>query len=181
MRGLAGVALCVLALAGCDSDPEPERAAPIPRAKLAGAPAPLAALHEQANELLDGGTDGFKARLRALRGYPVVVNAWGSWCTPCRAEFPHFREQGIERAKTIGFLGVDVQDADRDALEFLREQPVPYPSFRDPDGKIAALFGAVQGLPSTAFYDKRGRLAYLHQGPYRDERQLAEDIDRYAR
>ena len=181
MRRFAGGALCLLALAGCGSNSEPKAAAPIPQSKLAGAPPALAGLHRQASELLGGGTGAFKARLRILRGYPVVVNAWGAWCTPCRAEFPHFRGQGVKRAKTVGFLGVDVQDNDGDAREFLREQPVPYPSFRDPDQKIAALFGAVQGLPSTAFYDARGRLAFLHQGPYSSERRLAEDIDRYAR
>jgi cytochrome c biogenesis protein CcmG/thiol:disulfide interchange protein DsbE len=181
MRRFAGVAVCLLVLAGCGSNSDTEPAAQIPQSKLAGAPAPLAALHRSANDLLGGGTEAFKARLRKLRGYPVVVNAWGAWCTPCRAEFPHFRDQGVKSAKTVAFLGVDVQDNDGDAREFLREQPVPYPSFRDPDQKIATLFHAVQGLPSTAFYDKRGRLAFLHQGPYSSERRLAEDIDRYAR
>jgi cytochrome c biogenesis protein CcmG, thiol:disulfide interchange protein DsbE len=181
MRRLAGLALCALVIAGCDSSSEPERATPIPQAKLTGAPAPLAALHDQANELLGGGTAGFRKRLRELRGYPVVVNAWGSWCTPCRNEFPHFREQAVKRAKTVAFLGVDVEDSESDAREFLREQPVPYPSFKDPDGKIAASFHVQQGLPGTVFYDKRGKLAYLHVGPYKDERALARDIDRYAR
>jgi cytochrome c biogenesis protein CcmG/thiol:disulfide interchange protein DsbE len=181
MGRAAGIALCLLVLAGCGSSSDKEPAASIPRSKLAGAPAPLAALHRQANHLLGGGTGAFKIKLRKLRGYPVVVNAWGAWCTPCRAEFPHFRNQGVKRAKSVAFLGVDVQDNDGDARDFLREQPVPYPSFRDPDQKIATLFHAVQGLPSTAFYDKRGRLAFLHQGPYSSERRLAEDIDRYAR
>ena len=181
MRRLAGTALCALALAGCSSGEEPKQAAPIPQARLAGAPAPLAALHEQANKLLGGGPEAFKARLRTLRGYPVVVNAWGAWCTPCRAEFPHLRSQAIALAKEVAFIGVDVNDNDGDARDFLREQPVTYPSYRDPDSKIAALFHAVQGLPATAFYDRRGRLAYLHQGPYRDERRLRQDIERYAR
>ena len=181
MRRLAGLALCVLALAGCDSSSDPEPATPIPQAKLAGAPAPLAALHDEATALLGGGTGGFRERLRQLRGYPVVVNAWGSWCGPCRTEFPHFREQAVKRAKTVGFLGVDVEDPESGAKEVLREQPVPYPSFKDPERKIAGSFGAVQALPATAFYDKRGRLEYLHVGAYKDERALARDIDRYAR
>jgi cytochrome c biogenesis protein CcmG, thiol:disulfide interchange protein DsbE len=181
MRRFAVAALCMLVLAGCASSAEPEPAAPAPRTKLADAPRPLAALHRQANQLLGGGRSAFEARLRKLRGYPVVVNAWGAWCGPCRAEFPYFRAQAVKRAKTTAFLGVDVQDNDRDAREFLREQPVSYPSFRDPDQEIAASFHAVQALPATAFYDKRGKLAYLHIGPYKDERRLAGDIDRYAR
>lgn len=181
MPRLTGLALSVLVLAGCNSSSEPQRATPIPEAKLAGAPAPLAGLHDQAGELLDGGTAGYRKRIAALRGYPVVVNAWGSWCGPCRTEFPHFREQAVKRAKTVAFLGVDVEDSDSDARDFMKEQPVPYPSFKDPERKVAASFHAVQALPATAFYDKRGKLSYLHIGPYTTERRLAQDIDRYAR
>jgi cytochrome c biogenesis protein CcmG, thiol:disulfide interchange protein DsbE len=181
MRRIAGAALAVLALAGCDSSSDPPRATAIPKAKLAGAPAPLAALHDQSGELLGGGTAAFEKRIKALRGYPVVVNAWGSWCGPCRTEFPHFREQAVKRAKTVGFLGVDVEDSDSGARDFLKEQPVPYPSYKDPVRKIAASVRAVQALPATAFYDERGRLNYTHIGPYKTERDLARDIDRYAR
>ena len=181
MRRLVAAALGALALAGCGSSSDPEPVTPIPAAKLAGAPAPLAALHEQRNKLLGGGTSAFKAQLKKLRGYPVVVNAWGSWCTPCRAEFPHLRSAGIDRAKTVAFLGVDVQDPKSGARDFLGKQPVTYPSYIDADGKIAALFHVSQGLPATAFYDKRGKLAYLHVGPYRSKQRLEQDIDRYAR
>jgi cytochrome c biogenesis protein CcmG, thiol:disulfide interchange protein DsbE len=180
MRRLAAAALGAIALTGCGSSSDPKPATPIPNAKLAGAPAPLAALHAQRNKLVGGGTKAFKAQLRKLRGYPVVVNAWGSWCGPCRTEFPYFREQAVKRAKTVAFLGVDVEDPESGAREFLREQPVPYPSFKDPVREIAASFNAVS-LPATAFYDERGKMAYLHVGPYKDERSLARDIDRYAR
>ena len=180
MRRLAGLALCALLIGGCGSSSEPEPATPIPQAKLAGAPQPLAALHEQSNDLLGGGVAGYRKRLRELRGYPVVVNAWGSWCGPCRTEFPHFREQAVKRAKTVAFLGVDVEDPESGARKFLREQPVPDPSFKDPAREIAASFDAVS-LPATVFYDKRGRREYLHIGPYKTEGDLARDIERYAR
>ena len=64
---------------------------------LAGAPAPLAALHDQSNQLLEGGAPAFEARLRELRGHPVVINKWASWCGPCRAEFPLLQQVSTTR------------------------------------------------------------------------------------
>jgi cytochrome c biogenesis protein CcmG, thiol:disulfide interchange protein DsbE len=169
--------------AGCGEE-EPKSAAPssaVEKSALAGAPPALARLHEQANELLDGGPKAFEARLRELRGRPVVVNKWASWCSPCRAEFPFFQRQAIERGRKIAFLGVDSNDNDADATEFLREFPVSYPSYKDPDLKVAEVFEGLAAFPTTAFYDSRGKLAFVHQGGYATERELSEDIERYAR
>jgi cytochrome c biogenesis protein CcmG, thiol:disulfide interchange protein DsbE len=170
-----------LALAACDSEEPRSAASPDDARRLAGAPAPLAALHRQRNELLDGGADAFKARLGKLRGYPVVVNKWASWCGPCRFEFPFFQRQAVKRGKRVAFLGVDSNDSDGDAREFLREYPIPFPSYKDPELAVAAVFNGVQAFPTTAFYDREGELAFVHQGGYASEAKLAEDIERYAR
>jgi cytochrome c biogenesis protein CcmG, thiol:disulfide interchange protein DsbE len=180
MRRIGVLALCCLATAGCGSDDPDSAGAPSERA-LAGAPAPLAKTHRQANRLLGGGPGAFKARLRELRGYPVVVNKWASWCPPCRAEFPFFQRQAEKRARKVAFLGVDSQDNDGDAREFLREFPVPYPSYKDPDLGVAGVFEGVQAFPTTAFYDSKGELVFVHQGGYATEKKLAADIERYAR
>lgn len=147
---------------------------------LAGAPAPLAAIHEQANELLPGGAGAYERRIAALEGYPVVVNVWASWCGPCRFEFPHFQRTAARYGKRVAFLGVDTQDSDDAARTFLREKPVPYPSFTDPGEEIVAAIGAGLGLPNTAFYDRRGELVHLKQGPYSEEAELRADVERYA-
>jgi len=181
VRRLVAIVVCACAaLAACGSDEEPESAAVQP-AQIAGSPAPLAKLHSQANQLLEGGADAFERRLKGLRGYPVVVNKWASWCGPCRFEFPFFQKQAAKRARTVGFLGVDSNDNDGDAKEFLADYPVPFPSYKDPNLEIAAVFNAVQAFPSTAFYDEKGKLAYVHQGAYASEAKLAADIERYAR
>ncbi len=172
-----------VALGGCGSE-EPKGnsvSGQEVRKALAGAPAPLAAVHDQANELLDGGPDAFERRLAELKGHPVVVNRWAAWCEPCRREFPHFQRQALEHGKRVAFLGVDVQDNDGDAAKLLGEFPVTYPSYKDHDLKISALFDAVTGPPTTAFYDRKGEVAYLKQGVYLNEEDLAEDIERYAR
>ena len=180
MRRIGVLAVCALALGACSSDQPKSAGKPRPEA-LRGSPAPLADLHRQANQLLDGGPDAFKRRLRALRGYAVVVNKWASWCGPCRGEFPYFQRQSVKRGKRIAFLGVNSQDNDADARSFLRQFPVSYPSYRDPKLGVAAVFHGVQAFPTTAFYDSKGGLAFVHQGGYASEDKLVEDIDRYAR
>jgi cytochrome c biogenesis protein CcmG/thiol:disulfide interchange protein DsbE len=129
---------------------------------------------------LDGGRAAFEAFVEKQRGRPVVVNKWASWCGPCRAEFPYFRDQARKR-KGIEFVGVNSNDNEGDARDFLAENPVPYRHFSDPDLEVAAAFNGVQAFPTTAFYDARGKIAFVHQGVYRTEDELAQDIDRYAR
>ena len=121
-----------------------------------------------------------RRQLRALRGYPVVVNKWASWCGPCRAEFPVFQKASIQEAKRIAFLGVDSSDNDGDAGTFLSDFPLSYPSYRDPDLKVARVFHGVGAFPTTVFYDKNGKLAYTHQGPYQSVGDLVRDVRRYT-
>ncbi len=180
--GAAGV----LALAACGSDsdagnPDSELTPAEATKPLEGAPPPLAAVREQANEILDGGTEAFEQRLAELKGHPVVVNKWASWCGPCRLEFPFFQAQAEKRGAEVAFLG-DFGNDSRDAGEtFLEQLPLPYPSYDDPDQKIAEEIEAPQIFPATAFYDSKGELVYTHQGQYSNEEDLAADIERYGR
>jgi cytochrome c biogenesis protein CcmG, thiol:disulfide interchange protein DsbE len=147
---------------------------------LAGSPAPLAALHRQANQLLPGGTDAYKARVAALTGYPVVVNVWASWCGPCRYEFPTLQKLSAAYGKRVAFLGVNYEDSESNASEFLAEDPVPYPSYDDPNKDIAHEIGATGGVPDTAFYDRTGKLCFLKPGPYTKPAELEADVRHYA-
>jgi cytochrome c biogenesis protein CcmG/thiol:disulfide interchange protein DsbE len=147
---------------------------------LDGAPAELAALRTRINELDGGGAQAFDAQLRALRGHPVVVNMWASWCEPCRFELPFFQREAVARGDTVAFLGINVNDARRAALERASGFPMPYPSFEDPRSNLFARYKA-RGLPTTAFYDARGKLVIVHQGVFPTQAKLAEAIDRYAR
>ena len=146
---------------------------------LAGSPPPLAALHEQADQLLPGGSEAYDKRIAALRGYPAVVNVWASWCGPCRFEFPTLQKLSAAYGKRVAFLGVNSEDADDAAKTFLEEAPVPYPSYTSGDGGIANELGAI-GLPATAFYDRQGKLVFLQQKPYTNDAELRADIERYA-
>jgi len=184
---LAGVALAAvlvvgLTQAGGDSDSgTPERRFDLAQAQrdLAGAPAPLAALHEQSAQLLGGGRSAFRKRLAELKGYPVVVNKWASWCGPCRTEFPIFQSQAVVQGKQVAFLGLNAGDSRDPARRFLRGAPLPFPSYLDPDEDIAKTIKAPANYPITVFFDRRGKLAYVHQGGYRRESDLVDDMTRY--
>ncbi|MFL5896830.1 MAG: TlpA family protein disulfide reductase [Thermoleophilaceae bacterium] len=147
---------------------------------LAGSPPPLQSLHRQANQLLFGGKSAFRARLASLRGYPVVVNKWGSWCAPCRGEFPLFQKTSVQLGRKVAFLGLDGNDNNGDARRFLAQYPVSYPSYSDPDIRIASSIRAAGPFPMTIFIDRRGKLVYVHAGPYTKASDLVVDIRRYA-
>jgi thiol-disulfide isomerase/thioredoxin len=177
---ISTLVLALAALAGCGSGGELGGKPPNYERALAGAPAPLAKLHEQANELLPGGMDAYERRIAALRGYPVVVNVWASWCGPCRYEFPVLQELSARYGKRVAFFGVDAEDDADAASTFLEEEPVPYPSYSDADAEIKSSIGATGGVPDTAFYDRRGDLLYLKQGPYAEDAEFLADVRRYA-
>jgi cytochrome c biogenesis protein CcmG, thiol:disulfide interchange protein DsbE len=181
----AAALLVVLAIAGCaGSDAgNPDSRISVEQAKepITGAPTQLAAIRSQGNELLGGGTDAFAARLQGLTGIPVVINKWASWCGPCRYEFPWFQSLAEKRGGAIAFLGVNSNDSDGSAEQFLSELPLPYPSYTDPDLEIAQeLGGPPQAFPTTTFYDRTGKLVYTHPGVYRDESELVADVNKYA-
>jgi thiol-disulfide isomerase/thioredoxin len=178
---LPAIALVAIAIGGCGSSTESGDGSHPDYAKaLAGSPPPLAALYKQANDLLPGGQDAFEERIAQLRSYPVVVNVWASWCGPCREEFPVLQKLSARYGKEVAFFGVNSEDSDDAASTFLSEEPLPYPSYTDPHKDILESLGAFGGLPDTAFFDERGELVNLKQGPYRDDSELEADVRRYA-
>jgi cytochrome c biogenesis protein CcmG/thiol:disulfide interchange protein DsbE len=148
--------------------------------ELAGSPAVLGSLHAQGNELLSGGTTAFQARLRQLRGYPVVVNKWASWCGPCQTEFPAYQRASVSFGRRVAFIGIDGKDQTPAAAAFLKRFPVSYPSYTDPDEKIARAIQASTYYPQTVYFDRQGKEVFDHAGPYETAASLETDIRRYA-
>ena len=187
----AAVALCTLLLvvalvAGVrqarDSSPHGSPRA-LTRAEVSkpipGAPPELAALRRQINVRRDGGRRAFDAQLRALRGHPVVVNMWASWCGPCRIELPLFQREAVKRGARVAFLGVNVADNEDDAAELAERYPMPYPSFADPRYNIVAGRFGSRVLPVTVFIDPQGK-RFVRQGQFAQQADLAQAIERYA-
>jgi cytochrome c biogenesis protein CcmG/thiol:disulfide interchange protein DsbE len=176
-------ALIVLALATSTDAPvvtEPRKAAPIaaPGAgQEGGTPAQIRANLEQSNALIDTPLD---AKLAALRGVPVVVNQWASWCGPCRAEFPFFAELAERYERDVAFVGLNSRDERGAAQAFLAEHPVPYPSVFDERGAQARSIGAGASWPTTVFYNAEGTPVLIRQGGYVDVGALEAEIRRHA-
>ena len=96
--------------------------------------------------------------LAELRGVPVVLNLWASWCTPCRQEATRL-ERGWRGLGPRGvlFLGLDIQDVRGDGEGFIHKYGATYPSVREPGRDVANSYGAT-GIPETYFIDARGRV-----------------------
>jgi cytochrome c biogenesis protein CcmG, thiol:disulfide interchange protein DsbE len=181
---LAAVVALGLSQAADESAAPPEAAPALSEQQIAqrleGAPPKLAALHRQANDILPGARKGLRARLAEVRGeHPAVVHIWAAWCGPCRAEMPVMQRVSLDFGKQVAFIGVDLRDNREAARTFLRKIPVTYPSYDDPSGQVYNAEG-LAGVPSTLFYDRRGRQTFVHQGPYFEQADLVRDIRQYA-
>ena len=120
---------------------------------------------------------GERVSLSSLKGTPVVLNLWASWCGPCRDEAPIF-ETAWERYRGKGalVLGLDLQDLSENALAFLRENGITYPSLRDGTDASKRDLEAT-GVPETYIIDKRGRIALHITGQVTELRQITVPLD----
>ncbi|WP_374986402.1 TlpA family protein disulfide reductase [Streptomyces fradiae] len=170
-RGLlltAGALAAALALTACSGSPkgtsggggntnfvtDVDGIATLPKGER---PAP----NKLAGETLDGG----RLDVADLKGKVVVLNLWGEWCNPCRAEAPHFTKVANElKPKGVEFVGINTRSNKLKSLEFEKDFEVPYPSLFDQYGKLVLNGfpkGAVQpqAIPSTLVLDRDGRIA----------------------
>jgi cytochrome c biogenesis protein CcmG, thiol:disulfide interchange protein DsbE len=101
--------------------------------------------------------------LARLRGHPVLINFWASWCVPCRKEAPLLAAAVADHPNII-FIGVDVQDLRDDALGFLRRYRVPYTAVWDKTNATYEAYG-LTGVPETYYVSRSGRVIAHTPGP----------------
>jgi cytochrome c biogenesis protein CcmG/thiol:disulfide interchange protein DsbE len=121
--------------------------------------------------------DGECVRVAELRGQPLVINFWASWCNPCREEFPMLgdaREQYDDEQLEV--LGITYRDIPSDSKQFAEEQEASWPLLVDDDQTVADVFG-VSGLPQTFFVDREGRVR-ARVFSRLTERELEQEIRR---
>jgi len=154
---------CLLALAGCSNDVGSSGNQGYVAGK--GIITSVKAADRKQPGAVSGRTlDGEQVSLADFRGKVVVVNVWGSWCGPCRAEAPMLAQASRELAgKGVVFLGIDSRDPSKDAAKaFVRRFDIPYPSLYDQQGAtLLAFHGTLtpNSVPSTVVVDPQGRVA----------------------
>ena len=115
-----------------------------------------------------------RVSLAELRGYPVVINFWASWCIPCKEEAPALAAAAQAHAGQVPFLGLDIQDFTSDARRFLRKLDVPYVSVRDGSPQSYTAYG-LTGVPETYYVNRRG-LVVAHSIGAVDRDELERNI-----
>lgn len=157
---LAGAAVLLVA---CGADATASAACdPIPGVRPGLCPIPVEERVSAPVDRLPVVGEDRELGLDDLTGRVVVLNFWASWCGPCRVEQPDLNEAfALLPAEEVAFLGVNIEDAEANALAHIREFAIPYPSLYDPANDYASRFSGVgpRNIPSTLFLDREGRVA----------------------
>ncbi len=107
---------------------------------------------------------GSNIRLGELKGDVVLLNFWASWCAPCRLEMPLLNKLH-NKYKAIGFtvLGVNVEESNANAVDFLKENKVDFPILWDNENTVSKRYN-VLAMPTTVMIDRDGQIRYIHKG-----------------
>ncbi len=123
--------------------------------------------------------DGNEVTLSELRGKPVVLNFWASWCPPCKGEMPEFNKVYEELGEEVHFMMIDAVDGSRETVEsgaaYIAEQEYTFPVYFDVGQTVIMQYG-VRAFPSTLFIDAQGIIVTGYEGAM-DEAMLRQGIE----
>jgi cytochrome c biogenesis protein CcmG/thiol:disulfide interchange protein DsbE len=172
MSSFKGIALIITIAAagflftGCKKAGEDTKAA---STSVFGAPSTG---HSQAIPFSIRSFDGREVSLQELKGKPVVVNFFASWCGPCQLEAPALREAWGEFGDRVEFVGVAIDDSEEGARAFIKEFNLKFPAGLDSTGEITKAYN-IYGIPKTYVIDRTGLVLYEHSGVI-----TREDLDK---
>jgi peroxiredoxin len=176
-----------LSLAGCASTPDSAPApSPEPEPELPAEPSPAPApepdegfnVGDRAIDFQLERLDGETVALRDLRGGPVVLNFWATWCGPCRFEMPFLQGVFEDRAGADGLviMAVNVGEGPSQVAAFMEENDLSFPVLLDKDTVVAQNYNII-GIPTTLFIDKNGIIGGVQVGAFMSEEELYEWLD----
>lgn len=119
-----------------------------------------------------------RVQTRELAGTPTIVNIWASWCVPCRQE-AQVLEQAAAGHPSVRFLGINVRDANREAITFLRRYETTYTNLDDPNDQAWHAF-QLTGVPESFLIDATGHVVYHQDGPFTNA-SIEHALSRIAR
>jgi cytochrome c biogenesis protein CcmG/thiol:disulfide interchange protein DsbE len=155
----------VLGAAGCGNDVT-SASAPV-----VGSPAPDFALKTP---------DGQAVSLGSLRGHPVLLNFWATWCGPCKQEIPFLQDVATDPARLAGGLemvAVNAKETAQTVRDFQETSGMTYRVLLDPKGQVANLYN-IKGIPTTYFIDKDGIIRYVKVGTFSTKNQIEQTLDK---
>lgn len=113
----------------------------------------------------------------AMKGTPIVLNFWASWCGPCRIEAPTLQKVYLDyNDRGVNFIGIAVQDTDESAMGFIEKYGLTFPNGRDATGEIMRAY-KIYAIPQTYIIGRDGGVTYIHTGPV-SEKRLIEEIEK---
>lgn len=121
---------------------------------------------------------GMRVSSEQLKGRPMVINFWASWCGPCKMEHPVLEWGAREFGQQAQFMGIVFEDTEDNARQFLSQMGASFPQLIDQNSGVAVAYG-VAGVPETYFIDAQGIILGKHVGPI-DPQSLAEWVQKLS-
>ena len=123
-------------------------------------------------------SEGQPTSLSDLKGKPVLINFWATWCRPCRMEMPYLQQVYDEwQEKGLVVLAINIKESPSQVEEFMQSQGLSLPVLLDSQGKVASQYG-IQAIPVTFFVDRDGIIQDIKFGPFQSKAEIESSLDK---
>ena len=124
--------------------------------------------------------DGQSVSLSDLKGRPVLINFWATWCDPCRGEMPYLQQVYDEwQGKGLVLLAINIGESPSQVAKFMQSQRLSLPVLLDGEGNIAVMYN-VRAIPTTFFIDREGIIQDVKVGAFQSKAEIESSLSRLA-